>query len=97
MLDTVSNLDTFEASLGVYKKHFIVSNNDSIFTMHFPTMHFPWQVSRNMFGVILEENLGYMEQSGVIALYHFKITIGLMIFSKEYNINVGLTQSGVDW
>ncbi|OXA41353.1 hypothetical protein Fcan01_23623 [Folsomia candida] len=65
VMDVDRYLNWFEISLGIFRKHFIISNSDA----NFDTDHEPWYVSRNLFGVILEENLAYLEQSGVIGMW----------------------------
>ncbi|OXA46227.1 hypothetical protein Fcan01_19203 [Folsomia candida] len=63
MMDHPDYMHDFHVSLGIFKKYFIISGKeeDTI-----DTFRIPWITHGNRFGLILEENLQYMVEAGMI-------------------------------
>ncbi|OXA55847.1 hypothetical protein Fcan01_08770 [Folsomia candida] len=63
MIDHPTYMRDFHVSMGIFKKYFIISRN---FEDPIETFRIPWITHRNTFGLILEENLQYMVEAGMI-------------------------------
>ncbi|OXA49758.1 hypothetical protein Fcan01_15349 [Folsomia candida] len=61
LVDASFVLQEVESCFGVFKKYFIISNDEE----SFGTVLLPWVTTRSPFGVIFEEHMGYLTASGV--------------------------------
>ncbi|OXA47829.1 hypothetical protein Fcan01_17373 [Folsomia candida] len=62
VIDPPSKHQVLEKSFGVFKKYFIIYNNEE----YLDAMLMPWVTSRNPFGEKFENNIGYLAEAGML-------------------------------
>ncbi|OXA43203.1 hypothetical protein Fcan01_22169 [Folsomia candida] len=77
VVDPSEMVKKFETFLRVFKKYFIIPNNEA----NLDTNQVPWVTWRTLFGAHFETNLGYLVESGV--LNYWETNRGLLRYINE--------------